>query len=154
TLTLPNAGMAVTIDIGNPADIHPKNKQEVGRRLALIALAKTYKKDIPYSGPLFSAQKVEGNVIRLRFKHTDGGLKAKDGTLKGFAIAGADQHFYWATATIAGDQVILSSPDVKTPVAVRYGWANSPGCNLYNGAGLPASPFRTDTWAGVTDGKK
>jgi len=154
TLSLPNTGMAVTIDIGNPADIHPKNKQEVGRRLALIALAKNYKKDIPYSGPLFSAQKVEGSVIRLSFKHTEDGLKAKDGALKGFAIAGADQHFYWATATIAGNEVVLSNPDVKTPVAVRYGWANSPGCNLYNGAGLPASPFRTDTWAGVTDGKK
>ena len=154
TLALPNTGMAVTIDVGNPDDIHPKNKQEVGKRLALIALAKTYKKNVPYSGPVLQEQNLEGNAIRLTFKFSDGGLKAKGRELNGFAIAGADQIFHWAKAVIKGNEVIVSSADVPNPVAVRYGWANNPNCNLYNGAGLPASPFRTDSWEDSTLNKK
>lgn len=147
TLSIPNTGMAVAIDIGNAEDVHPKNKQEVGRRLALIALAKTYGQQIAYSGPSFTSQKIERNQIRLSFKNTDGGLMAKaDYRLKGFAVAGADQKFYWAEAKIEGDQVIVTCPKVLKPVAVRYAWGNNPICNLYNEAGLPASPFRTDKW--------
>lgn len=145
TLALPNTGMSVTIDIGDAADIHPKNKQDVGKRLALIALAKNYKVKIPYSGPVYHSKKVVGNSIRVTFKATDGGLKTSDGAaLKGFAIAGADQKFYWADAEIKGNQVVLRSAEVPNPVAVRYAWANNPICNLINGAGLPASPFSAD----------
>ncbi len=154
TLSLPNTGMSVTIDIGNPLDIHPKNKQEVGRRLALIALAKTYGKKISYSGPVFVSQKVEDSSVLLNFKFTDGGLISKGGELSGFTIAGADQKFYWAKAVVKGNQVVVSSTEVPHPVAVRYGWANNPSCNLYNGAGLPASPFKTDSWPDSTLGKK
>lgn len=155
TLSVPNTGMAVTIDIGDEQDVHPKNKQEVGRRLALIALAKTYGVKLPYSGPLFQSQKINGNTINLSFKFTDGGLKAGNGGfLTGFSIAGADQKFHWAKATIKGNQVVVSSTEVPNPVAVRYAWARNPVCNLYNGAGLPASPFRTDDWQDSTFGKK
>lgn len=154
TLSLPNTGMAVTIDIGTGGDIHPKNKQEVGRRLALVALAKTYGKQIAYSGPVFSSQQIAGNSIRLSFKFVDGGLKAEGGNLAGFAVAGKDQKFHWAKAVIEGGQVVVSSDEVPNPVAVRYAWANNPNCNLYNGAGLPASPFRTDNWKDSTDWNK
>jgi sialate O-acetylesterase len=155
TLSLPKTGMAVAIDIGDPVDIHPKNKQEVGRRLALIALANTYNQKVSYSGPLYQSSKVEGNKITLSFTHTDGGLKTKGGSvLSGFAIAGADKKFHWANATISGNQVIVSSDNVTSPVAVRYSWANNPNGNLYNAADLPASPFRTDDWQGVTVNNK
>lgn len=154
TLSLPNTGMASAIDIGNADDIHPKNKQEVGRRLALIALAKNYGKQVSYSGPLYQSFIKQGKAIKLTFKHADGGLKAQDGTLVGFEIAGADKKFYWAKAAITGNQVTVSSDAVANPVAVRYSWANNPNGNLYNGAGLPASPFRTDDWQGLTFGKK
>ncbi len=154
-LKLPNTGMAVAIDIGEAKDIHPKNKQEVGRRLALNALAKTYGKDIPYSGPMYQSMKIEVNKVRLHFTNTDGGLTAKDSKqLKGFAIAGADKKFVWAKAKIDGNDVIVWNSKIKNPVAVRYAWAANPVCNLYNGAGLPASPFRTDDWKGITYGKK
>lgn len=155
-LSQPNTGMAVTIDIGNADDIHPKNKQEVGRRLALNARAKVYGENIAYSGPIYrSMTKMDGGKIRLSFKHVNGGLQAKgDNELKGFAIAGEDRTFHWADAEIIGDNVVVSSPEVPNPVAVRYGWAANPECNLYNGAGLPASPFRTDDWPGVTKGNK
>jgi len=154
-LKLPNTGMAVTIDIGEAKDIHPKNKQEVGRRLALNALAKTYGKDIPYSGPMYESMKIEGNKVRMHFTNADGGLKIKGGKqLKGFAIAGADKKFVWAKAKIDGNDVIVWNSKIKNPVAVRYAWAANPVCNLYNGAGLPASPFRTDDWKGITYGKK
>jgi hypothetical protein len=146
TLTVTNTGMAVTIDVGETADIHPKNKQAVGHRLALWALASVYGEKIPCSSPLPAGQKIKGDEITLSFTHTDGGLVATDGELKGFAIAGADQKWVWAKARINGDQVIVSSPEVKSPVAVRYAWADNPDCNLFNGAGLPASPFRTDRW--------
>ena len=146
TLSVPNTGMAVTIDIGDVNRIHPQNKQEVGRRLALIARAKTYGENIPYSGPIYKSQVIKGNKIELEFTHTDNGLLAKGDTLKGFTIAGADKKFYPAQAVISGNKVIVSSSDVTNPIAVRYAWANNPVCNLYNGAKLPASPFRTDNW--------
>ncbi len=151
TLDLPNTGMAVIIDIGEADDIHPKNKQDVGNRLALWALAKAYFKDVVYSGPLYSFMNVRGDEIVLHFQHIDGGLVAKgDGPLKGFAIAGEDRKFVWADAKIEGETVVVRSDQVAKPVAVRYAWANNPVCNLYNEAGLPASPFRTDGWPGVT----
>ncbi len=146
-LKIPNTGMAIAIDVGEANDIHPKNKQAVGQRLANWALAKVYEqKDVAASGPLPAGSEIEGNEINLSFQHTHGGLVAKGGELKGFAIAGADKKWLAAKARIAGDKVILSHPDVKTPVAARYAWAENPACNLFNGAGLPASPFRTDDW--------
>ncbi len=151
TLALPNTGMAVTIDIGEVEDIHPKNKQEVGRRLALNALHLVYGKEIEYSGPIYTSMNVEGDKIRLHFKHVAGGLVARDSNeLKGFTVCGADQKFVWAQARIDGETVVVSSPGIKDPVAVRYAWAFNPIANLYNKAGLPASPFRTDTWPGTT----
>ena len=147
-----NTGMAVTTDIGDAHDIHPKNKQEVGRRLALWAMAKTYGKNIEYSGPMYKGMKVDDGKVRLRFNHTEGGLVAKGGELKGFTIAGADGKFVPAIATIKKNRIIVESPDVKEPVAVRYGWWDvTTECNFYNGAGLPASPFRTDEWPGLPD---
>ena len=146
-LQLPNTGMAITIDVGEANNIHPKNKQAVGQRLAAWALAKVYEqKEVVASGPLPAGSEFKGNEIILAFKHTDGGLVAKGGDLKGFALAGADKKWIAAKARIDGDKVIVSHPDVKTPVAARYAWAENPDCNLYNGAGLPASPFRTDDW--------
>lgn len=154
-LKLNNTGMAVAIDIGNPADIHPKNKQEVGRRLALIALAKTYGKQIPYSGPELKNYTIEKDAVKLDFNPGDGALKTKDGAaVKGFSIAGADQVFHWADARIVGNQIIVSSSSVSDPKAVRYAWANNPESNLTNQAGLPASPFKTDDWADSTLNKK
>jgi sialate O-acetylesterase len=146
SLAMTNTGMAVAIDIGMADNIHPINKQEVGRRLALWARANVYSEKIPFSGPLPAGHKISGGKIILSFKHIDGGLAAKDGDLNGFVIAGADKQWHWATARIEGDTVVISNPDVKSPVAVRYAWADNPKCNLYNGAGLPASPFRTDDW--------
>ncbi len=146
TLSLPNTGMSVNIDIGEEGNIHPKNKQEIGRRLSLWALAKVYGKEIPYSGPLYEKQEINGSEVVLSFKHTEGGLVAKEGELKGFAVAGADRKWVWATAKIVGEKVVVSMPDIKEPVAVRYAWANNPECNLTNAAGLLASPFRTDDW--------
>lgn len=155
TLSLPNTGMAVAIDIGNALDVHPKNKQEVGRRLALIALAKDYGQKIIFSGPMYQSHILDGNDIKLSFKYADAGLKSNNGsTLSGFEIAGEDKKFYWAKATIAGNQVVVSSSEVAKPVAVRYNWADNPNGNLYNTAGLPASPFRTDDWRGITYDKK
>jgi len=156
TLSLSNTGMAVTIDIGEAKDIHPKNKQEVGRRLALIALSKTYGKAIEYSGPVYLSKVVNGNTIRLNFSHEAGGLKAAEGVaLNGFEVAGADKKFYIADASIISNVVVVvSSKQVLQPLQVRYSWANNPNGNLYNGKGLPASPFRTDDFTGVTEGKK
>lgn len=169
TLSLPNTGMAVIIDIGEAKDIHPKNKQDVGLRLGLMALANTYGRDVAYSGPIAIAIEsirsipplsiedvnVDAKKVRLYFRHANGGLVAKDGEkLQGFAIAGSDNKFVWAEAEIDGDTVVVWSDQVSKPVAVRYGWANNPVCNLYNKAGLPASPFRTDDWHGVTMDKQ
>jgi sialate O-acetylesterase len=151
TLTLPNTGMAVIIDIGDAVDIHPKNKQDVGKRLALWAFANTYGKKLVYSGPIYKSMKVDGNSIVLSFDHVGGGLVAKGGEeLKGFSIAGADHKFVWADAKIDGDTVVVSSDKVSEPAAVRYAWADNPVCNFYNKEDLPASPFRTDEWPGVT----
>lgn len=150
-LDLPNTGMAVTIDIGDADDIHPKNKQDVGKRLALQALAQVYDYDIVNSGPLYRTYKIENDKIRLYFDHIGTGLIAKGGqTLQGFAVAGEDSNFVWAKAVIEDETVIVSSPNVPKPVAVRYAWADNPLCNLYNQEGLPASPFRTDDWRGIT----
>ncbi|RLD86542.1 MAG: 9-O-acetylesterase [Bacteroidetes bacterium] len=154
-LELPNTGMVVAIDIGEEIDIHPKNKQDVGKRLALIAKAKVYGKNIPYSGPIYKSMKIEGDKIRLQFNYVNEGLEAKGSNgLKGFAISGKDKKFVWAQAEIIEDDVIVWNPNIKDPVAVRYAWDINPVCNLYNGADLPASPFRTDDWKGITYGKK
>jgi sialate O-acetylesterase len=142
---VPHCGLAVAIDIGDAKTIHPPDKLDVGHRLALNALAKTYGQDVKYAGPMYESMSVEGHSIRLKFSHTTGGLSAKGGALKQFTIAGDDGRFVPADAVIDGDSVVVSSPSVAKPSAVRYAWATNPaGCNLYNGAGLPASPFRTD----------
>jgi sialate O-acetylesterase len=168
TLSLPNTGEAILIDIGEDGNIHPADKLDVGDRLARLALANTYgRKDVVFSGPVYDTMTVENDKIRLHFLHVDGGLVAKElpatyrpisrdpttvplarnspnSQLEGFAICGDDHLWKWANAKIDGDSVVVSSPDVPKPVAVRYAWANYPYCNLYNGAGLPAGPFRTD----------
>lgn len=157
TLSMPNTGMAVIIDIGEANDIHPRNKLDVGLRLAQSALNVAYGyKDIVHSGPVFRSMQVEGNTIRIQFDHVGSGLVIKDryGYLKGFAVAGKDKKFYWAKAQIEGNEVVVYSDEVKEPVAVRYGWADNPDdLNLYNEEGFPASPFRSDDWPGITDGK-
>ena len=173
TLKLPKTGQAVLIDIGEANDIHPRNKKDVGERLAKIALAKDYGKDIPFSGPVYQSFKVEGGGIRLNFTHTDGGLVARplpstydvqtltgttaplvrnspNSDLEGFAICGDDRKWVWADAKIEGDTILVCSAKVPAPIAVRYAWAGNPTCNLYNGAGLPASPFRTDDFPATT----
>jgi sialate O-acetylesterase len=168
TLSVPNTGQAVLIDLGEARDIHPRNKQDVGARLAVIALAQTYGKNVPFSGPVYDSMKVSDGKIHLAFKkNTGGALVAKplpatydvnslagqtspvvrnspESQLEGFAICGADRKWVWADAKITGEQVVVWSSRVPAPVAVRYGWAMNPTCNLYNNAGLPASPFRTD----------
>jgi len=151
TLELPNTGMAVIIDIGDAVDIHPKNKQDVGKRLALWPLAGIYGKKLVYSGPIYKSMKVDGSNIILSFDHVGGGLVAKgEGQLKGFSIAGADRKFVWADAKIDDNTIVVSSDKVSEPAAVRYAWADNPVCNFYNREELPASPFRTDEWPGVT----
>lgn len=143
-LSLPNTGMAVAIDIGDAKDVHPKNKQDVGNRLARIALANTYGEKMEYSGPVYESMKVEGAAVRLRFTHGDG-LRTQEGDLKWFTVAGENGKFVPATAKIDGDSIMVSSPNVAAPVAVRYAWVNFPDSGLlYNAAGLPAVPFRTD----------
>ena len=149
-----NTGLAVTIDVGDPKDLHPHRKREVGDRLALWALGTVYKEDVEYSGPLYESVEFTGAEARLHFTHLGKGLTAKDdAVLRGFAVAGADHKFHWANARIDGDTVVVTSPDVTNPVAVRYAWGDSPICNLFNQDGLPASPFRSDDWPGITDGK-
>jgi sialate O-acetylesterase len=156
TLDLPNTGMTVNIDIGNEFNIHQKNKKDVAHRLALWALGTTYCKDIIYSGPLYESMEIINGRIKLKFKHTGSTLVVKGGTdLRGFAIAGADQKFYWAEAEIESNYtVVVSNKEVLEPAAVRYGWQANPDCNLYNSANLPASPFRTDDWPGITIDRK
>lgn len=146
-LALPNTGMAVSIDVGEAASIHPLNKAPVGIRLSLVALAKVYGKEIEYAGPVYTGMNVEGNAVRLRFSHLGGSLCTKDNEpLKGFTIAGKDKKFVWADAKIDGDTIVVSSANIPEPAAVRYAWANNPICNLYSKVGLPAGPFRTDSW--------
>jgi sialate O-acetylesterase len=144
TLSLPHTAMAVTIDIGESGDIHPRNKKEVGRRLSLAAKARVYGLEGVDSGPLFRSESVEGDALRLHFDHA-GGLVAK-GDLVGFEVAGEDRRFHPAQARIDGETVLVTSPEVPRPVAARYAWADDPPVSLFNAAGLPASPFTTNDW--------
>lgn len=166
-LALPRTGQAVTIDVGEAGNLHPFDKRDPGERLALIALANTYGKNVPFSGPVFKAVTMDGDKARVTFSHTDGGLVARPvpetykpntnapltkplvrtspgSQLEGFAVCGGDGKWEWANASLAGDAVIVSAAAVPRPVAVRYDWSDCPWGNLYNGAGLPAAPFRTD----------
>jgi sialate O-acetylesterase len=152
--TVKNTALAVTVDTGDADNIHPKDKKIVGDRLALCALANEYGEKIPYAGPTFvSAEKIPG-ALKLKFKNTDGGLVAKGGILEEFSVAGKNRQWHWADARIEGDCIIVSSKLVSDPVAARYAWQANPKATLYNGAGLPAVPFRTDNWPGVTDNSK
>jgi sialate O-acetylesterase len=139
-----DTALIVTTDVGEAHNIHPKKKEPVGARLALAARAIAYGEKIEYSGPAIASLKVKGNRANLNFSHVGSGLLAKGGELKGFTLAGADGNFLPANATIDGNKVVVSSPSVTKPVAVRYGWENVPDVNLFNREGLPASPFRTD----------
>jgi sialate O-acetylesterase len=150
---LPNTGMAVTIDIGEAGDIHPRNKQDVGRRLARLALANDYGMVIVPSGPLYRSHEIRAGEIILHFDHPGGGLVAQGRELEGFTIAGADRKFVHANARIDGTRVIVWNDAIHSPAAVRYAWADNPACNLYNAEGLPASPFRTDAWPMMTAGR-
>jgi sialate O-acetylesterase len=144
TLSVANTAMAVTIDIGTPDNVHPPDKQDVGHRLALAARALAYGENVEYSGPLYRQTSVDGSGLKVWFDHDASGLVAKGGPLTGFEIAGKDHKFVPATAKIEGQSVVVSSPEVSEPEFVRYGWANSPTVNLFNGAGLPASPFTSE----------
>ena len=150
--TVPNSGLAVTIDTGDPDNIHPMDKEIVGERLAACALGQHYGEKISYQGPTFKSMQLVRGGLKLRFDHADGGLAAKGDKLGEFSIAGADRKWHWADAKIEADTVVVSSADVADPVAARYAWQSFPIATLYNGAGLPAVPFRTDTWPGVTGG--
>lgn len=155
TLKLPNTGMASAVDLGDAIDIHPKNKQDVGMRLALNALKIAYGKNIVCAGPTFNGMSVKGSEVTIKFENTGSGLKVKNkyGYINGFSLAGADGKFFWAEGSLLNNNtVVLHSNEVKTPVAVRYGWADNPDdLNLYNSEGLPAIPFRTDNWEGITE---
>ena len=151
---LPHCGLAVAVDIGDAKDIHPKNKAEVGRRLALVSLAKDYGKKIEYTGPWYKSMSVRGDAIKLTFDGVGAGLVAHGANLNGFAIAGEDRKFVWAKAVIEGKNVIVSSPEVLKPVAIRYAWDINPIGNFFNQAGLPAVPFRTADWPMTTRDKK
>lgn len=157
SLNVPNTGMAVITDIGEPKDIHPRNKQDVGKRLAAVALHNTYGQNNIFSGPVYQSMQTNGNKITLSFTSTGGGLTVKDkyGYIRGFEIAGADQQFHYAKAFIDGDKVVVYTDEVSSPVAVRYGWADDNlEDNLFNKEGFPAAPFRTDNWKSVTEDKK
>ena len=157
TLSLPNTGQALAIDIGEAADIHPRNKQDVGLRLALLALHRTYGKiDVVDSGPTLQNVEFKGREVVLTFDHAEGmHAKGRYGYPKGFTIAGEDQVFHWAPARIDGNRIIVWHPDIASPKAVRYAWADNPDdANVYNEAGLPMGAFRTDVWRGVTAGRE
>jgi sialate O-acetylesterase len=150
---LPDIGLVVTIDVGDPTDIHPLNKKDVGRRLALWALASVYGRDIVSSGPVFGEANFEGDKVRISFDHVGSGLASRAGEpIRGFVIAGADRRFRWATAKIVGDQIVVSDKYTPQPIAVRYAWDENPyWANLINTEGLPAAPFRTDDWSVILD---
>ena len=152
--TVKNSAVVVTVDTGDANDIHPKAKKVVGERLALCALANEYGKKIPFAGPEFSSVARLPGALKLNFKHTDGGLVIQGDKLGEFSIAGKDRQWHWADAKIDGDAVVVSSPQVTEPVAARYAWQANPEATLFNGAGLPAEPFRTDDWPGTTDNAK
>ena len=145
TLAVPNTGMAITLDVGEEKDIHPKDKQSVGHRLAQWALASVYDYDILPMGPVYRSSKIDGNRVIISFDNAKG-LTSKTDKVTGFAICGEDKKFVWADARIDGPKVIVSSDAVNSPVSVRYAWAANPVFSLYNKAGIPASPFRTDDW--------
>ena len=150
TLSLPHTGMATTIELGEAGDIHPQNKTDVAHRLALVALAQVYQKDVESSGPVFDSQRIEGDKIVLSFQHAKG-LKTNDGRApQGFAVSGKDGVYHWSQATIEGETIVLRCAQVPAPVAVRYAWADNPVVNLVNAAGLPVTPFRTDNAPGIT----
>jgi sialate O-acetylesterase len=144
SLSLPNTGMTVNVDIGEENDIHPKNKQEIGRRLSLWARATAYGEKLTWSGPLVVSGLGKQGSLAVRFQHADGGLAARDGELRGFELAGPDGKWRPAAAVIEGEAVVVRSAEVPDPIAVRYSWAAYPDGNLVNKAGLPASPFRLD----------
>lgn len=148
--TVKNCALAVTIDTGDPDNIHPPDKKIVGERLALCALAENYKQKVPYEGPAFRSLEHLPGALKIYFDHTEDGLVAKGGAPSEFSVAGKDRKWHWAQAKIEGDTVVLSSPDVPEPEAARYAWQSFPTANLYNGAGLPAVPFRTDDWPELT----
>jgi sialate O-acetylesterase len=149
-----NTCLAVTIDTGDPDNIHAKEKLPVGERLAYCALAGYYHKHVVYAGPtLRSVDRLPGS-IRLHFAHSDGGLVVKGQKLEEFSIAGEDRKWYWADARIEGNTVVVSSPSVPHPIEVRYAWQSNPAATLFNGAGLPAAPFRTDNWPGITQDRR
>ncbi len=145
--TVPNCGLAVTIDTGESDNIHPRDKKPVGERLALLALTSVEGKTIPDRGPVYRSSEHRGNTLRIRFDHTEGGLKIHGDQLGEFSVAGEDRQWHWAEAKIEGETVVVSSPAVPEPVAVRYAWQANPKATLFNGAGLPAGPFRSDDWA-------
>ena len=152
--SVPNSCVAITVDTGEPDNIHPIDKKEVGDRLALCALGAHYGLKVPYIGPTLSSVERLPGALKLHFDHTDGGLVVKGEKLGEFSVAGDDRRWYWADARVEGDSVIVSSTSVPDPKAARYAWQSNPLATLYNGAGLPAVPFRTDDWPGVTDNKK
>ena len=144
--TVPNCGLAVAIDIGDATNIHPTNKQEVGRRLALIAKTQAYGIPGDFQGPTFSFVTGEKSFLRVHFKHASTGLISANRPVQSLEIAGADKIFHPATGKIERDTLVVSAREVKQPLAVRYAWSNAPSANLFNGAGLPAVPFRSDDW--------
>jgi len=157
TLSMANTGMAVTLDIGETNDIHPKNKQDVGARLAAIALSQLYNNNVAYIGPVYQSMKIEGSKAIVSFSYIDSGFLVKDkyNYIKGFEIAGTDKKFYFARAFIENGKVVVHCDSVLLPVAVRYGWADDmPEANLYNKQGFPTLPFRTDKWQGITENSK
>jgi len=152
--TVKNAGLAVTVDTGDADNIHPKDKKVVGERLARCALAREYGKKIPAAGPTFTSLEPLPGALKLHFRHADGGLVVKGDKPAEFSVAGKDRHWHWAEAKVEGDSIIVSSPDVSDPQAARYAWQANPAATLYNRAGLPAVPFRTDDWPGITANHK
>jgi sialate O-acetylesterase len=146
---VPHSCLAVTVDTGNPDNVHPIDKREPGDRLAFCALAEHYGQKVVYSGPTVKSVERVAGAVKLHFDHVDGGLIAKDGDPGEFTIAGDDHKWYWGTAKIEGDTITVTSSAVPNPKEVRYAWQANPKANLFNGAGLPATPFRTDDWPGI-----